>query len=251
MSATTQDDAFCIKGLDFDINTVKNPLQYEEQKWSGEKMVLIPSLIADNLDRNLIVTQFSKMSINRFGVVSITPNTYFSNQYQELGGTVTNSTNIFKEIEKLKKKEFSKILVINNRYDGIDLPDEACRVLILDKLPKFTSLSDQYEEEARATNEIVNKKMAQKIEQGLGRAVRGEKDYCIILIIGTDLVKFIKNPRTQKYFSNQTKKQIEIGLDISKETKKEQKDYSMNDLYQLMQQSMIEMKDGNISIKKK
>ncbi|MBM0791738.1 replicative superfamily II helicase [Staphylococcus epidermidis] len=238
MSATTQDDAFCIKGLDFDINTVKNPLQYEEQKWSGEKMVLIPSLIADNLDRNLIVTQFSKMSINRFGVVSITPNTYFSNQYQELGGTVTNSTNIFKEIEKLKKKEFSKILVINNRYDGIDLPDEACRVLILDKLPKFTSLSDQYEEEARATNEIVNKKMAQKIEQGLGRAVRGEKDYCIILIIGTDLVKFIKNPRTQKYFSNQTKKQIEIGLDISKETKKEQKDYSMNDLYQLMQQSI-------------
>ncbi|WP_350310829.1 hypothetical protein, partial [Mycobacterium tuberculosis] len=114
MSATTQDDAFCIKGLDFDINTVKNPLQYEDQKWSGEKMVLIPSLIADNLDRNLIVTQFSKMSIDRFGVVSITPNTYFSNQYQELGGTVTNSTNIFKEIEKLKKKEFSKILVINN-----------------------------------------------------------------------------------------------------------------------------------------
>ncbi|KAB2277884.1 DEAD/DEAH box helicase family protein [Staphylococcus epidermidis] len=237
MSATTQDDAFCIKGLDFSIDTVKKPLKYEKQKWSGEKMVLIPSLISDNLDRNLIVTQFSKMNQTNFGMVSITPNTYLSNQYQELGGIVTDSTNIFKEIEKLKKKDFEKILIINNRYDGIDLPDEACRVLILDSLPFFTSLSDKYEEEARATNEIVNKKMAQKIEQGLGRAVRGEKDYCINLIIGAGLVNFIKNPKTQKYFSNQTKKQIEIGLDISKEVKKEQTDFSMKDLYQLMAQS--------------
>ena len=125
MSATTQDDAFCIKGLDFSIDTVKKPLKYEKQKWSGEKMVLIPSLISDNLDRNLIVTQFSKMNQTNFGMVSITPNTYLSNQYQELGGIVTDSTNIFKEIEKLKKKDFEKILIINNRYDGIDLPDEA------------------------------------------------------------------------------------------------------------------------------
>lgn len=238
MSATTQDDAFCIKGLDFSIDTVKNPLKYEKQKWTGEKMVLIPSLISDNLSRNLIVTQFSKMKPTNFGMVSITPNTYLSNQYQELGGIVTDSNNIFKEIEKLKKKDFDKILIINNRYDGIDLPDEACRVLILDSLPFFTSLSDKYEEEARATNEIVNKKMAQKIEQGLGRAVRGEKDYCINLIIGAGLVNFIKNPKTQKYFSNQTKKQIEIGLDISEKAKKEQTDFSMEDLYQLMTQSV-------------
>jgi len=238
MSATTQDDAFCIKGLDFSVDTVKRPLKYENQKWSGEKMVLIPSLISDNLGRNLIVTQFSNMNQTKFGMVAITPNTYLSNQYQDLGGRVTDSTNIFSEIEKLKKRDFEKILVINNRYDGIDLPDEACRVLILDSLPFFTSLSDKYEEEARATNEIVNKKMAQKIEQGLGRAVRGEKDYCINLIIGAGLVNFIKNPKTQKYFSNQTKKQIEIGLDISKVVKEEQTDFSIKDMYQLMAQSI-------------
>lgn len=60
-------------------------------------------------------------------------------------------TNVYKsEIEKLKKRAFEKILVINNRYDGIDLPDEAWRVLILDSLQFFTSLSDKYEEEAKA-----------------------------------------------------------------------------------------------------
>ena len=138
-------------------------------------MVLIPSLISDNLDRNLIVTQFSKMNQTNFGMVSITPNTYLSNQYQELGGIVTDSTNIFKEIEKLKKKDFEKILIINNRYDGIDLPDEACRVLILDSLPFFTSLSDKYEEEARATNEIVNKKWLKKLNRVLEERFVGKK----------------------------------------------------------------------------
>ena len=45
MSATTQDDSFFIKGFNFDIAAIENPLTDTSQKWSGEKMLLIPSLI--------------------------------------------------------------------------------------------------------------------------------------------------------------------------------------------------------------
>ena len=44
MSATTQDDAFFVKGLSFSTSAVKCPLMFKKQKWSGEKMVIIPSL---------------------------------------------------------------------------------------------------------------------------------------------------------------------------------------------------------------
>lgn len=44
MSATTQDDSFFIKGLQFDIDSIKEPLIDKSQKWSGEKMLIIPSL---------------------------------------------------------------------------------------------------------------------------------------------------------------------------------------------------------------
>ena len=50
----------------------------------------------------------------------------------------------------------------------------------------------------------------------MGRGVRGEKDYCAILIIGSDLVKFMRSVTTKKYFSLQTQKQIDIGLEIVK-----------------------------------
>lgn len=75
-------------------------------------------------------------------------------------------------------------------------------------------MSDIYEEKGRIECEFIRRKIAQKIEQGLGRGVRGEKDYCCIFIIGADLVKFIMSSETRNYFSPQTRKQIEIGLSI-------------------------------------
>ena len=222
MSATTQDDAFFVKGLSFSTKAVKKPLVFKEQKWSGEKMIIIPSLINESCDRDLVVTELSKIINKKFGMVSLVPNTRRLNHYSNLGAICTDKSNIFKIIESLKKKEFNKIVVINNRYDGIDLPDESCRILIIDSMPFFNNLSDKYEKKCRPNSEIINKKIAQKIEQGLGRGVRGEKDYCAILIIGPDLVKFMRSVTTKKFFSIQTQKQIDIGLEIAKMAREEQ-----------------------------
>ncbi|MDQ0273523.1 replicative superfamily II helicase [Cytobacillus purgationiresistens] len=215
MSATTQDDSFFIKGLDFDVDAVKKPLIYSEQKWSGEKMLILPSLINEACDRDLIVTKFAKLKPAKLGIVALVPSTKRAQHYQKLGATVSNQNNIFEELDKLKNNEFGEVLVINNRYDGIDLPDESCRILIIDSLPFFDSLSDRYEEQCRASSEIINKKIAQKVEQGLGRGVRGEKDFCAIIITGSDIVRFIRSKSTNKFFSAQTQRQIEIGLSIA------------------------------------
>jgi len=224
MSATTQDDSFFIKGLSFSVEAVKNPLVNNSQKWSGEKMVILPSLISDKYDRDLVVTKFSKMNNHKFGMVALVPNTKRANHYKALEAICADRDNIISIIEDLKKSNFRKIVVINNRYDGIDLPDESCRILIIDSIPYFNSLSDKYEERCRPDSEIINKRIAQKIEQGLGRGVRGEKDYCAILIIGSDIVKFMRSVTTNKYFSKSTQKQIEIGLKIAEMAQNEVED---------------------------
>ena len=224
MSATTQDDAFFIKGLSFSKDAVLKPLINSEQKWSGEKMVLIPSLVDDANDTYLIINKFAKEKYDKFGAVALVPSTKRANYYNDLGAIVADKNSISTNILGLKDIKTDKMLVINNRYDGIDLPDESCRILIIDSIPYFNSLAYKYEEQCRPTSVIINKLIAQKIEQGLGRGVRGEKDYCAIIIIGSDLVKFIRNPATNKFFSLQTSKQIEIGLKLAKmasEVKKE------------------------------
>lgn len=216
MSATTQDDSFFIKGLGFDITSVTTPLTNHEQKWSGEKMILIPALINETLDRDTVINWLVKPDAKReFGVVVLAPSFSKNKQYEGIGAVVATSENIFDKVKQLKDGHYKETIVIVNRYDGIDLPDNACRILILDSKPFFDSLLDRYEEDCRSNSDIINIRIAQKVEQGLGRSVRGEKDYSIIIFIGGDLVKFAKSPTTSKYFSNQTRKQIEIGIQIA------------------------------------
>ncbi len=217
MSATTQNDSFFIKGLSFSKNSVKTPLTNPSQKWSGEKMILIPSLIDDSLNRNDIVNIFAKENDKlRFGIVFLVNSFKKAQLHKAIGSIVADSSSIYHLVTQLKKGYYKNPVVFVNRYDGIDLPDESCRILIFDSLPYFDSLSDKYEEACRLKSDIINTKIAQKIEQGIGRSVRGEKDYSAIILIGNDLVRFIKSSKTNKYFSNQTQKQVEIGLEIAK-----------------------------------
>ncbi|WP_299671991.1 DEAD/DEAH box helicase family protein [uncultured Polaribacter sp.] len=240
MSATTQDDSFFIKGLGFDINSIKNPLIDPNQKWSGEKMLLLPSLIDESLHRDAIIEKLAVPSKKKVGFVSLVPSFRLSKEYEEAGSIISDSSNIFEVVQHLKSGEHEHTVVIVNRYDGIDLPDNSCRLLIIDSKPFFMSLSDRYEENCRKSSDVINTKIAQKIEQGLGRSVRGEKDYSTVVLIGGDLVKFIKSTATNKYFSSQTRQQIAIGLEIAEAAKedleKEDKPYKV--ITSLLKQSL-------------
>lgn len=216
MSATTQDDSFFIKGLGFDVQSVSNPLANTELTWSGEKMILIPSLISEDLERDSVINWLAKTNSERqFGIVVLVPGFSKKKQYEKIGSKVASSNDIFQVVKALKDGSYSQTAVFANRYDGIDLPDNACRILIIDSKPYFDSLLDRYEEDCRSNSDIMNVRTAQKVEQGLGRSVRGEKDYSIIILVGGDLVKFVKSPISNKYFSAQTRKQIEIGMQVA------------------------------------
>jgi hypothetical protein len=85
-----------------------------------------------------------------------------------------------------------------NRYDGIDLPDDACRILIFDSRPYSESLIDLYAEQVRPGSEVTLMRTVRSVEQGMGRSVRGEKDYSVIVVIGSDLVRLIREKATPK-----------------------------------------------------
>jgi replicative superfamily II helicase len=218
MSATTNNDSFFIKGLGVDADTILNPLTYKNEKWSGEKMILIPYLMNDELSRNLIVNEFAKPNKNRkYGIVALTPSSRSSDLWMECGAKVPNEEeSIDNLLNSLKAGKYEDTVAIANRYDGVDLPDNACRILIIDSKPFGQSLSDRNQENCRVSSQILQIKIAQKIEQGLGRGVRGEKDYCVIIITSPNLINNVRGRQLKKYFSNQTNKQIEIGFEVAK-----------------------------------
>lgn len=221
MSATTQDDSFFIKGFGFTRETIEDPLTSTSTHWAGEKMVLFPTLIDDSISSHLIREFFSKEKKHRqYGVVSLVPSFWAAEEYYK-ECIKPKSSDLSEVILNLESGCFSKVVALVNRYDGIDLADNKCRVLILDSLPIFDSLAERYECNCRHGDQMMDVKIAQKVEQGLGRSVRSETDYSVILILGEELIRFIRSSKNNDYFSLQTRCQIRLGDDVTQMTKEE------------------------------
>uniref|UniRef100_A0AB33J831 DEAD/DEAH box helicase n=1 Tax=Prevotella sp. GTC17259 TaxID=3236795 RepID=A0AB33J831_9BACT len=223
MSATTQDDSFFIKGLMMSKESVMHPLTNSLTKWSGEKMILFPTRIDKSLNsdfiREIICYPSAKGNISK---VVLAPSLWWGDDYEKRGAKIAIGDKLPEEINYLRGGgPYNHTVVFVNRYDGIDLADNQCRILVLDSLPSFGNLSDRYEQQCREVSDLIKTKIAQKIEQGLGRSVRSEKDYSVILIIGEDLVRFIKTSANQDFFSPQTLMQIRIGENVSNSVKDE------------------------------
>ena len=118
-------------------------------------------------------------------------------------------------IDVLREGKYEKALVLANRYDGIDLPDDTCRILIFDGKPFSESLVDLYQEMCRPSSEATLMRTIRTVEQGMGRSVRGEKDYSVIVIIGADITRLVRDKSSRGFLSPQMQTQIEIGLQIA------------------------------------
>ncbi|WP_310602358.1 DEAD/DEAH box helicase family protein [Anaerosporobacter sp.] len=216
MSATYNDDSFLVKTLGIKTETIKNALVDTSKTWSGEKMILIPEDInQEEGNRDTIRKWLCKSATLKYGIVSLLPSNYKAKEWEHDGALFTTKDNIYDVISNLQGVGIEQVIAISNRYDGIDLPDKACRILIIDSLPQGSSLEEELMESCLSDSDYILKKRTQTVEQGLGRAVRGPRDYSVIIILGSDLVNFIKSSKTAKYFSSQTEKQVEIGKKIT------------------------------------
>jgi len=222
MSATVTDDAFLVKGLRLSPESIEKPLTYDKERWSGEKMVLIPALISDSLTRSEVVRLLAKPHPGRkYGVVALAPSFAGTKDWQAYGARIANKDTISEAVQDLVESKYNETVVLVNRYDGVDLPDAACRILVFDSKPYSESLIDLYQEGCRSDSEAILVRTLRTVEQGFGRSVRGEKDYSVIVVTGPDLTRLIREPKNQRFLSSQMAAQIQIGREIAEMAQQE------------------------------
>lgn len=113
-------------------------------------------------------------------------------------------------------------LVLVARYDGIDLPGEACRVLVVDGLPSGMDLLSRFFEQSLDIRGITNGTVASRFVQVVGRISRGLTDYGVVILVGPQLLKWLDDPRNRSLLPTHIQKQLAIG-DSLRDT------YSSND----------------------
>lgn len=112
----------------------------------------------------------------------------------------------------------NQVLVLANRYDGIDMVGDACRFLVVDGFPFIGSLKLRFLASffERDKNDFLRSYLASRLVQAFGRTVRGYDDYSVIIVLTKRLHDWLINRDNSRFFREDLLQDLEIGKAISR-----------------------------------
>lgn len=106
--------------------------------------------------------------------------------YTETGRAIYNANNIEQSKGVFTSKD-KAVAVLANRYDGINLAGEECRLEIMQGLPASTNLHERFLESRMSAALLLKDRIRTRLIQAIGRCTRNATDYSTICILGDDL----------------------------------------------------------------
>lgn len=106
----------------------------------------------------------------------------------------------------------SGVLALANRYDGIDLADDTCRLTILDGLPGGQHLLERFLVRSLRAGRVLEERLRTRVIQGAGRCTRGLKDHSVVIILGDDLTRFLQRNEVRQALRPETQAEIAFGI---------------------------------------
>ena len=106
------------------------------------------------------------------------------------------------------------------RYDGLDLPGDACRLIVFDGTPDQLNLQERFLQQNVQAGVALETRIRTRIVQGSGRCTRGPKDTAVVLIKG-ELSHYLTRPETRLPLSPELQAEILFGLENSQDRTRE------------------------------
>lgn len=103
-----------------------------------------------------------------------------------------------------------------NRYDGLDLPGDACRAEVMEGMPDQDNLQDRFLSERARAGAALAERIRTRVVQGAGRCTRGPSDWAIVAVLGGDLTKYLLRPETQRALDPELQAEIQFGIENSR-----------------------------------
>ena len=210
MSATLADDSVFVSALGLDTEDMKNIITPENANDIGDRLIIFPKHVNSDISEIEIKEKVEEIA-KKYNVVILVPSFSRAKFWDENGAQTVTKDNINRIVEELKSgKHIGKIIFVN-RYDGIDLPGDACRMLVIDGLPPLNSIKDRYVQSVAPRSTILLREQMQRIEQGMGRGVRSNDDECCVILMGDELSDVLLRSKGIDYFSAATRCQYDLS----------------------------------------
>ena len=214
MSASIKDGSTFIGDLGCDVNALLRIIDPPEDEGAGERMILPTSLISDNA-KKFEVAELCASLAKSTNVVVLTSAGAQGVEWQKAGATYCEGKEVDVAIAGLRMSS-PNYYVFSQRFDGVDLPDDACRVLVIDGIPTGDRLCDKVDAARQKDSPEQDVRTVNRFEQALGRAVRSHADYAAVLLVGQDIASFIGKKAVLNLFEGRTRVQVEMGRELAK-----------------------------------
>lgn len=238
MSATIADDSEIIRTFDANPKLVHNALVSRSLAGVSERLILIPDLMPFSFNIREAVGKIVEWAAKQnLGAVILVSSDKAAKKWSDIASVAVGSSQVEHLVSDLQERSTPGPVVFANRYDGIDLPGDSCRLLVMSGLPSGTSSYELFRAGALYGGESIIRMLAQRIEQGIGRGARGSGDHCVVLFAGSDLAGWIAKDANFKFLTSATRAQLEMGSEISREVE------DLKDLAQTIKRSFNRDKD--------
>lgn len=213
MSASIKDSSGLITVLGCASAAYERLIEPKEDEGAGERMILPTSLINAESKKIEIASACANLA-KQTNVVVLTTSAAQAKTWTDAGAVLSQGVDFDESLEKLRTTT-NNFVVFAQRFDGVDLPDDACRVLVIDGVPGGERVIDHVDAYRQKDSPEYEVRTVTKFEQALGRAVRSSADYAAVLLVGADIAAFIGRKNVSALLEERTRLQVELGRDLA------------------------------------
>lgn len=203
-----------------------------ELEMSSEEMIEVVEDAVQAFDRSLILVP-SRHDSEGTGLVSA---------IGRLEMDILHAPDIEDSIEPFLTSNNTILLL--SRYDGLDLPDEACRLLVFGGLPSGTNLQEKFLWSKIAAFSLLRDRVITRFTQGVGRCTRSDNDYAVVFVIGRRLVDFLLKNENRRILNPELQAELEFGIENSRDKSTE----DFEDLWKAFLSKGDDWKDAEATI---
>jgi hypothetical protein len=189
-----------------------------DKRGSGRRLFLVPELAMAGADTLEVVTT-AVQGLDR-GLVLV-PSQHdpegalVVRALRESGMRFFQAQEIEDSIEPFVSS--TKSVLVLSRYDGLDLPDETCRCVVIGGLPSGTNLQERFLWSRLSAYVLLRDRVLTRFTQGVGRCTRSDNDYALVLMVGRRLVDFLLKNENRRILNPELQAEMEFGFDNSRE----------------------------------
>ena len=189
-----------------------------QREGTGRRFIMFPELSLPSQTARMAAVTLAGMPTRS---LVLAPNKHTAQSVtEELNGlspspVIISAHEIENSLDPFLSEEHAA-LVLHNRYDGLDLPGDACHLEWICGLPGATNAQEAFLLNRLGVHSLLRDRIRTRLTQALGRCTRNPTDHALVILSGFGALDFCIKSENRSGFHPELQAEIEYGLEASR-----------------------------------